>query len=966
MRLWGFCNIWIYMCLFMVTEERNCPFSSKTVVRVDSCPMNRTAVERRKEIKNCEAIAKKQNCTESNKFLYHCVINEYGDALVEVCAPVYIMNGFCAEYNSIGERIQHHQRLKCSDVIPPCANRYTSTDAYLYKGCYDAVQYTIPSSIESRTSTIQQTSTFDYKATEDTQSSQLKTGLIVGIVFGFIICGIAVAVGVLHYKKRRRTNMNARINGEVEGISLLPRNNDEPLTKETYKRFHDDSMIKEFCERLHDKTTIDRGRTLQNLARSGDTHKDPDTKFADIIDKTKSYLEAYKNVNENFVETDLSKECKRKLEMLGLAVLIGQQGSGKTLSAVHILSEYDEQVWTKCKLTSWEELLAFDFKENTLIYIDNLFDGFIYRREVDKWWDSLSFFYHSRIRQQSDNVRLLITGKIDEMEEACALIKADKEALDETCVVREKDFPLTPAERIEMLEKQMKVFQKNTDSITDIMKNFIKETNEFPVGYPLCAHMYAIEERSWERVPEMFKSPRQYVKNHIEYEIDRDQKRQVKTLFLILVFYFSPVGSTPEQDLDLKYDDLKKFLKTKVSEELAEKMEPLSFDNLYDKARDLEGKVLIKHHSNMFDFKHQVYLEGVSEYFFRRYPLVAAECFPLDILRTAKLYEISPELVTKLIERLKKEIQRQAISEALSCEILKEDSFQERFCNTLRNETTLLDCLLALPDKTPGFHFPTIFWASKYNLTKLTKVLVEYANTEEEKSRQIYLSMLGYCCAMDKHFILTTTNPTEIEDLKRSVFEFRTPEDEAILHLLLSSNNSDKEIFPLFKRLLEDSYKANLRDDRRILYCLLQQKKCSRLLCLLEILNGLQVAPNVDDHSIKKLIDESPLKQRSTGTHLDLEILCRKSLIAAYGVQKENGGFNTGANIHDHGEFQPLKDEEKNDMADSIEQCLHKLKSNSSLVKITQIPIMRNVTPKLKTVIEKSIMILATLKQLED
>ena len=60
---------------------------------MDSCPMNRTAVERRKEIKNCEAIAKKQNCTESNKFLYHCVINEYGDALVEVCAPVYIMNG---------------------------------------------------------------------------------------------------------------------------------------------------------------------------------------------------------------------------------------------------------------------------------------------------------------------------------------------------------------------------------------------------------------------------------------------------------------------------------------------------------------------------------------------------------------------------------------------------------------------------------------------------------------------------------------------------------------------------------------------------------------------------------------------------------------------------------------------------------------------------------------------------------
>lgn len=36
------------------------------------------------------------------------------------------------------------------------------------KGCYDAVQYTIPSSIETKTSTIQQTSTLDYKETKDT------------------------------------------------------------------------------------------------------------------------------------------------------------------------------------------------------------------------------------------------------------------------------------------------------------------------------------------------------------------------------------------------------------------------------------------------------------------------------------------------------------------------------------------------------------------------------------------------------------------------------------------------------------------------------------------------------------------------------------------------------------------------------------------------------------------------------
>lgn len=39
--------------------------------------------------------------------------------------------GFCAEYNIVGARIQPHHKLRCSDVNPPCAARYNSTDAYL-------------------------------------------------------------------------------------------------------------------------------------------------------------------------------------------------------------------------------------------------------------------------------------------------------------------------------------------------------------------------------------------------------------------------------------------------------------------------------------------------------------------------------------------------------------------------------------------------------------------------------------------------------------------------------------------------------------------------------------------------------------------------------------------------------------------------------------------------------------------
>lgn len=45
----------------------------------------------------------------------------------------YIFKGYCAEYNTLGARIQLHYDLKCSDVKPQCADQYTSTDAYICK-----------------------------------------------------------------------------------------------------------------------------------------------------------------------------------------------------------------------------------------------------------------------------------------------------------------------------------------------------------------------------------------------------------------------------------------------------------------------------------------------------------------------------------------------------------------------------------------------------------------------------------------------------------------------------------------------------------------------------------------------------------------------------------------------------------------------------------------------------------------
>ena len=288
-----------------------------------------------------------------------------------------------------------------------------------------------------------------------------------------------------------------------------------------------------------------------------------------------------------------------------------------------------------------------------------------------------------------------------------------------------------------------------------------------PLGFPLCAHMYAFEKDKFFRDASIFDNPRRYVRDHIHQEIEKDKTYGVKTLFLFLMFYHSSEKKSLPKKLDLQYGrECMTFLKEICPEMLFEKMIPLSFDNLREVAIELEGSVLIKHYT-MFEFKHQIYMEEVSEYFFRKHFDAFVDYFPLGILRTHDMPEISTAEVTRLVDRIKRELASGAISEALSCKVFKEPKFEEEFCRSLQNETQFIDDLLTRPDKTSGFKFPVMFWASKFSLKKLTNLLMEYAEKHREDARlQFYLKRFGKCCAIDENYITEAKFTTNIEELR--------------------------------------------------------------------------------------------------------------------------------------------------------------------------------------------------------
>ena len=70
-----------------------CPQSIPTVSYVSRCPANAEEWKSAAAKKDCKAVGMNQSCSDDGSFAYHCVLNEGGTKLMEVCAPVWYMSG---------------------------------------------------------------------------------------------------------------------------------------------------------------------------------------------------------------------------------------------------------------------------------------------------------------------------------------------------------------------------------------------------------------------------------------------------------------------------------------------------------------------------------------------------------------------------------------------------------------------------------------------------------------------------------------------------------------------------------------------------------------------------------------------------------------------------------------------------------------------------------------------------------
>ncbi|XP_048767738.2 uncharacterized protein LOC125674590 [Ostrea edulis] len=131
----------IVICLsYMKAVANPCPASIPTLVEVPRCPRDKSEWDQAASRKQCHKIAAIQKCTDPEKFVYHCLLNEWTNGTVEICAPTWFISGYCAMYSVQEERIKESTSLDCTNFTDPCGARYTSSDAYMYQSCYQEIK----------------------------------------------------------------------------------------------------------------------------------------------------------------------------------------------------------------------------------------------------------------------------------------------------------------------------------------------------------------------------------------------------------------------------------------------------------------------------------------------------------------------------------------------------------------------------------------------------------------------------------------------------------------------------------------------------------------------------------------------------------------------------------------------------------------------------------------------------------
>lgn len=497
-----------------------------------------------------------------------------------------------------------------------------------------------------------------------------------------------------------------------------------------------------------------------------------------------------------------------------IVVFTGPPGCGKTMAAIHLIRKKLHD-WTLRKLHSSEEFAYID-EDKSLVFIDNIFFRNTMDSDLRSWWDELDRIYKEYFASYEvklNRLRIVITARSNVIKKACAYMGKVTPILNKMYLMDASK--LAEKEKNEILEKQIQ-FAKNEHRkhVPLIDAKFKKEVikAEGPIGFPLCAHLYAFGEEYQKSGVSFFSKPIELLKLQIKDEIAGDKTHRTKSLFFFLFFFEWHTMMGKIEKLDLKSESSCKEFLNKMSPDLVKNFEPFDFNGLEEKAQKLSGaflKEIGEAGEYKYQFVHDSVYEAVGAYFCETYFTETVKHFPLDLIQNQDYENLTESQKVTLSTRLLYEALDQQLSEVFACKIFREEEFSTLFYSELKKkDNNIVDLLLTVTNESSIVKLPILFWTSCYQLFPLTELLYELVKKKKiNPEYQLYVLLLGMCCSRSEWALKTVNGMfrNNIEMLQNHVLAFVDDEGNHIPHIIIASKSSDEFVLNALKEISKKS-----------------------------------------------------------------------------------------------------------------------------------------------------------------
>ncbi|XP_056016268.1 uncharacterized protein LOC125673611 [Ostrea edulis] len=606
--------------------------------------------------------------------------------------------------------------------------------------------------------------------------------------------------------------------------------------------------------------------------------------------------------------------------------------------------------WTMRKINRLSELASIDTTENTFVLIDNIFDGYVYDEEVAKWRDSLGFKFVNLAKEK--NVQVLITAKEDVIEKVCKYMNNKSNVFDQKHVIDVKNVQLTDSEKIDIFDNQISFANKEL-RIDKPAKNekFRKEivAAEGPIGFPLCAHLYACAEKNRRMGSNFFSHPMNYLRDLVKHAISEDQTHKTKTLLLLL---YLP-ESCPKYPSSKTMNLLDEKMCQQTLETFLNENKEFDTSDLATQAKKLIPTILMQLQPGSFCFKHQTICNAVGNYFFVEHFEMAREAFPIETFVDQDFSTITEKQCSAICARLIREVVENGnVSKVFSCIALTESSFAHIFCLQLDAQfdkhgvSFIRQFFAATGTPSCQFKFPGTFWVSKNKCFHLAMLMTEMIRKKNiDTDLHFYASLFGDCCASDESLLKHANNTTleDVENAKDAVLRCITCDGNNIFHIVAMTAKSDlhscrslKKLYADFQDRQPEMYsKANKREETPLTLTA-TIKSDSRILSILTFLEFDETCTNTKDIDGHYPIHNTALTLKSSiyNALFELEMTVRLCLFIVYGTNSDHQA--EAKSLLDNQRFKHFyamlegKSEKQNEMASIIEQLLTEIKNEKT------------------------------------